>query len=111
MVGCDAAISSVGTGPRAVWTGGIGRTAGSTPAKLKQLIAQAAIDAQSPVPLSPEFACPAQSSIGWEADISIAGAGDTLKAAAAAAGSNAIKTANMVRPAAIVCFWQHTIQQ
>jgi hypothetical protein len=70
---------------------------------LKQLIAQAAIEVQSPVPLS--FACPGQSSIGWEADISIAGAGGTLKAAPAAAGSSAtataIKTANMVRPTAI----------
>jgi hypothetical protein len=84
------------------------------PAKLKQLIAQAAIDVQPPVPLSPEFACPGQpSSIGCEADISIAGAGGTLKTAPAAAGSSAtataIKTANMVRPTAIVCFWQHIL--
>jgi hypothetical protein len=75
---------------------------------LKQLIAQAAIDAQSPAALSLEFACPGQpSSMGWEADISIAGAGGALKAAPAAAGSKAtdtaIKTANMVRPTAIVC--------
>jgi hypothetical protein len=89
-----------------VWSGGTGRTLGSTPVKLKQLIAQAAIDVQSPVPLSPEFACPGQpSSIGWEAGISIDETGGALKAAPAAAGSKAtetaIKPAKMVRPMAI----------
>jgi hypothetical protein len=55
---------------------------------LKQLIAQAAIDVQSPVPLSPEFACPAQpSSVGWEVDVSVAEPAGALKAAPAEAGS------------------------
>src|SRR6516164_2248298 len=106
LAGCDAAIWSGSTGPMVVAAGGAARTTASCPTKLKQLMAQAAIEVQSSAALLPGLAWPGQpSSICWVADISIACAACILKAAPAAAGSRAtdtaIRIANMVRPTAI----------
>ena len=75
-----------------VAAGGAARTTASCPTKLKQLMAQAAIEVQSSAALLPGLAWPGQpSSICWVADISIACAACILKAAPAAAGSRAIQ--------------------
>jgi hypothetical protein len=72
------------------------------PAKLRQLIVQAAIDEQWPTVLSQGFAaCGQQSSIGSSPDIAVMSCGFDLNPAVPVAGSKAtdraIKNASMVR--------------
>ena len=71
---------------------------------------QAAIDAQSRMPLHGSAAGGQQSSIGSDADISVISCGFNLNAAALAAGNdatdNAIRSANMVR-AKVMPRWEY----
>ena len=67
---------------------------------------QAAIDAQSRMPLHGSAACGQQSSIGSDADISVIACGFNLNVAEPAVGSSAtdsaIRRANMVRAIAML---------